>query len=281
MRRASAFCTLFCVPLLYGFSLESLFAPKARLWEVWLPHAELANQRVDHTVWGRILERYVVTDESGINRFNYRGVTPKDREALDSYLHRLEKLEVSGLARRQQLAYWINLYNAKTVQIVLDHYPVTSIRKINLGGFFKRGPWKARVLNVEDRPLSLNDIEHRILRPIWTDPRIHYGVNCAAVGCPNLQRESFTAENSEALLNRSAREYVNHPRAVAFKEDGSLRLSSIYDWFKSDFGASQAAVIEHLKRFAEPALKQRLSGARKVSDYDYDWSLNDTGSGDS
>lgn len=279
MKTAKAFCALFCVPLLYGFSLESLFAPKARLWEMWLTHAELVSQRVDHTVWDRILERYVVTDGSGINRFNYRGVTPEDREALDSYLHQLQKLKVSGLTRRQQLPYWINLYNAKTVQIVLDHYPVSSIRKINLGRFLKRGPWKARVLNVENKPLSLNDIEHRILRPIWKDPRIHYGVNCASVGCPNLQRESFTAENSEALLNRGARAYVNHPRGVTFKADGSLRLSSIYNWFKSDFGATQAELIEHLKRFAEPALKQRLSSARKVSDYDYDWSLNDTGSG--
>ncbi len=246
---------------------------------MWLTHAEPARQRVDHTAWDRILERYVVPDESGINRFNYRGVTPEDQKALDSYLGRLQKLKVSGLARRQQLAYWINLYNAKTVHIVLNHYPVTSIRKIHLGRFLKRGPWKARVLKVEDKPLSLNDIEHRILRPIWRDPRIHYALNCASLGCPNLQRESFTAENSEALLNRGAKAYVNHPRGVAFKEDGSLRLSSVYNWFRSDFGASQAAVIEHLKQYAEPALKQRLGNARVVSEYDYDWSLNDTGSG--
>ncbi len=279
MKTTNVAAVLLCVPMLYGFSLEALFAPKARLWDVWSTYAEPPVLRVDHSAWDRILERYVRTDESGINRFDYGSMTTADREALDSYLGRLQKLRVSGMSRRQQLAYWINLYNAKTVQIVLDHYPVKSIRKINLGGLLKRGPWKAQVLKVEDRKLSLNDIEHRILRPIWKDPRIHYGVNCASIGCPNLQRQSFTADNSEKLLNQGASEYVNHPRGVAFKEDGSLRLSSIYKWFKSDFGDSKAQVIEHLKRFAKPGLKQRLSGARKISDYDYDWSLNDTAPG--
>ena len=124
------------------------------------------------------------------------------------------------------------------------------------------------------RPCRLNDIEHRILRPIWRDPRIHYAVNCASVGCPNLMTEAFAGDRLDAQLDGAARAYVNTPRGARI-EDGKLVVSSIYIWFGEDFGGNDAGVIAHLKRYAEPQLGNRLKSLKAISDHRYDWSLND------
>ena len=126
---------------------------------------------------------------------------------------------------------------------------------------------------VEGEKISLDDIEHSHPSPIWRDNRVHYAVNCASIGCPNLQAEVFTAGNLERLLDGGAREYVNHPRGAAF-EGGRLRVSSIYDWFQADFGGNTKGVVEHLKKYAEPPLRKRLEGHSGGFDHHYDWSLN-------
>jgi len=121
--------------------------------------------------------------------------------------------------------------------------------------------------------LSLNDIEHRILRPIWQDNRVHYAVNCASLGCPNLQPEPFTAENSNRLLEKAARDFVNSPRGVNIDND-KLLLSSIYEWFQVDFGASETALLDHLERFAAADLAGKLKNYRGTISYQYNWDLN-------
>ena len=126
---------------------------------------------------------------------------------------------------------------------------------------------------VEGEALSLNDVEHRILRPIWRDPRIHYAVNCASLGCPNLRHQAFTSANTETLLDEGARDYVNHPRG-AFFIDGGLHVSSIFHWFRSDFGGSDRSVLEHLVQFADPALRAKLMEITSIDGHDYDWALN-------
>ncbi len=210
----------------------------------------------------------------GLNRFRYAGVDASARAALRDYLARLAAVEVDALSRDEQRAYWINLYNALTVEVVLEHYPVESILDIRISpGFFSIGPWGKKLVTVAGTELSLNDIEHRILRPIWRDPRLHYAVNCASLGCPNLQREAFTAANSEALLERAAREFVNHPRGARVAK-GRLHVSSIYDWFAADFGGSDAAIIAHLRRYAGAELAARLAGIERVAGDDYDWRVN-------
>jgi hypothetical protein len=182
---------------------------------------------------------------------------------------------VRSLRRDEQLAYWINLYNALTVKVILDHYPVKSIRSIDISpGFFSDGPWGKPLVRVEGKEMTLNDMEHRVLRPIWKDPRIHYAVNCASLGCPNLQPRAFTAENAEELLALAAREYVNHPRGVSV-DKGWVRVSSIYVWFKEDFGGTDEGVIEHLRRHASGALPEELRRVDGISEHHYDWSLND------
>ena len=161
-----------------------------------------------------------------MNLVRYAAVSGSDRKALDAYLKRLGGTSVSKLKRSEQRAYWINLYNALTVQVILAHYPVESIRDIDISpGFFSDGPWGKKLMQVEGEEVSIDDIEHRILRPIWKDPRIHYAVNCASIGCPNLQPVAFTSANADTLLTEGAKAYVNHPRGVRF-DGGSLVVSS-------------------------------------------------------
>lgn len=248
--------------------------PDARPWPKWAAHDETSVAVIDHAAWDAFLRRHVVRGPDGINRVNYGDVFRAEQDALRSDVARLAALPIDRYSRREQLAFWIDLYNALTVTVVLDHYPVPSIRKIGISpGLFSVGPWGKKLVTIEGEALSLDDIEHRILRPIWHDPRIHYAVNCASLGCPNLQAEAFTAENTEALLERAAHDYINHPRGASVI-DGTL-IVSIYVWYRSDFGGSDQGVIEHLRRYAAPALAAGLAHVDRIASDRYDWSLND------
>src|SRR6185437_13959511 len=218
-------------------AVEGVAAPRARLVSPhWLANDPASSEHVDHGAWDRFLGQYLTRGGDGVNRIAYARALPQGRDLLERYIAALEAVPVSHLARAEQRAYWINLYNAETTAIILAHYPVASIRDISLGpGLFDVGPWAAKLLHVEGEALSLDDIEHGILRPIWRDARIHYALNCAALSCPSLMPEAFTAGNSEALLDAGARGYVNNPRGVRIA-DNRLILSSIYLWYREDFG---------------------------------------------
>lgn len=249
-------------------------APKAELWPRWTAHDAAATAAIDHRAWDAWLARYLARDADGINRVGYGAVTADDRATLDRYIAALAAERIGGYARPEQMAYWINLYNALTVQVVLARFPVASIMDIKISpGLFAPGPWGKKLVAVENEMLSLDDIEHRILRPIWRDPRIHYVVNCASIGCPNLAPRAYTAARLEAMLDEAARDYVNHPRAAAIVE-GKLVLSRIYDWYRDDFGTSDAGVIQHLAHYAGKELAAKLRGFNRISDYRYDWGLN-------
>ncbi|MBI1208494.1 MAG: DUF547 domain-containing protein [Azospirillum sp.] len=248
-------------------------APRAELWPRWTAQDPASRLTVDHTPWQRLLASYLITGGDGINRFAYRRVTPADRAALAAWLGQMARVAVARLSRSQQFAFWVNLYNALTVKLVLDHYPVRSIRDIDISpGWFAVGPWGAQLATVDGEALSLDDIEHRILRPIWSDPRIHYAVNCASLGCPNLAAEVYDGATLERQLDRGAHDYVNHPRGAALT-DGGLVVSSLYRWYRDDFGGDDG-VIAHLRRWASPAFGQRLAGIAEIADHHYDWSLN-------
>lgn len=260
-----------CLALGWG---PAAAAPKAKLQPDW-DRSDAANPAtIDHSPWQGLLDAYLDTRHpSGVHRFAYAAVRGADRAVLRDYLGALQALDPRRYSRPEQEAYWINLYNALTVDLVLAHYPVKSIREIG-GGWLVRGPWDDAIAKVAGRALTLNDIEHGILRPIWRDPRIHYAVNCASIGCPNLAGRAYTRENLERLLEEGAGDYVNHPRGAAWREEG-LRASSIYDWYQEDFGATRAGVVGHLLRYARPELALRLRGYAGPIDYDYDWSLNE------
>lgn len=256
-------------------SLPAEAAPKAELWERWTAHAPDASDRIDHSVWGDFLERYLITGSDGINRIAYGKVAPEDKSVLDGYIEGLSKVAISSYARPEQMAYWINLYNALTVEVIIEHYPVKSIRDIDISpGLFSDGPWGKKLITIEGEKVALDDIEHQILRPIFRDPRIHYAVNCASIGCPNLQPVPFTADGLDRQLDDAAIEFVNHRRAIEV-EGGQVSASSIFDWFEEDFGGNDPGVIAHLKAYATPDLAMRLEGVSRIDDHGYDWRLND------
>lgn len=251
------------------------FAPQAQAWERWLANNPQSNLVIDHRLWDRFLAEYLVRGADGIQRVAYGKVTAEDKFALGVFLRQMQDVPVSALNSNEQLAYWVNLYNAVTVAIVLQHYPVRSIRDIRLGGgWLTAGPWGAKLLHVEGQEVSLNDIEHRILRPLWKDPRIHYVLNCASLGCPNLRPSGVRGPDIQQTLDAAAREFINQPRAVAVR-DGKLRVSSIYVWFRDDFGGDDRTVIAHLRNYAEPALAAKLAGVSRIVAFAYDWGLND------
>ena len=250
-------------------------APKAELWARWQKHDPASRQKIDHGAWDKFLKQFVLAPHpSGINRVRYQAVTAVDLKGLKSYLQSMQALAISTCNRAEQKAFWINLYNALTVDLILSRFPVASIRDINISpGLFERGPWGAKLLTVEGEKLSLDDIEHRILRPIWKDNRIHYAMNCASLGCPNLQPDAYTSENTEALLERGAREFINHPRGVSIQK-GRLQVSSIYVWFQEDFGGDPEDLMEHWQEYANPPLADALQKYNGGLAHDYDWRLN-------
>lgn len=227
-----------------------------------------------------LLSAYVVTSADGIARVRYnvwRTHRPS-MELLRRTISAMEGGKPSAMMRNDALAFWSNLYNASTLSVILNHKPVSSIRDISSkGAIFDpkaySGPWREKRVSVEGVRLSLDDIEHKQLRPLARDARIHYAINCASIGCPNLQRESWRGDTLHEMLDRAAQSYVNHPRAVLFAPDGRLQVSSIYIWFKEDFGGEQG-VLDHLRRYANPALAKRLDGATRIGTHTYDWSLN-------
>ena len=262
-------------------SLWPLQPASAAPADIFSAHKKGSTKTVDHSAWDALLQAYVVPGSDGINRVRYAKFKSEGRAKLDAYLAALQATDVKSLDKAEQFAFWANLYNAKTIAIVLDAYPVQSIKKINLGGGLLAavtgGPWKAKVLKVSGEELSLDDIEHGILRPIFKDPRVHYAVNCASIGCPNLGQDAFVGAKLDSQLNAAARAFVNNPRGVNVK-NGSVTASSIYSWFQSDFGGSERGVLKHARRFADDGLKSKLDGATGIDDFEYDWNLNDAGS---
>ncbi|UUM30977.1 DUF547 domain-containing protein [Vibrio japonicus] len=247
------------------FSVSTFAAPKSELWQYWNSSNENSAIKVNHQKWQTILDKYLIT-ERGNTLFRYKSVSSSDKKSLKSYIRDQSSIDPRQLTKAQQYAYWVNLYNAVTVDLILDAYPIKSITK--LGGLFSFGPWDEEMVKINDKKITLNDIEHRILRPIWKDPRTHYAVNCASLGCPNLQTQAFTAINTEQLLENAASTFINSEKGVKVT-DKQVRLSSIYEWFAEDFG-TKSQLIAHLAKYRPELVNWN---GRVV--YDYDWSLNE------
>ncbi len=276
-RFATVLFVLAAGALFSGFtSLERVAAPSSKLVDRHWQQSGSARFD-DHAAYQDFLDTYVRTDRNGVNRVAYGRVSAADRERLDAYVDTLAGQKVTALARQDQLALWINLYNAKTIAIILDNYPVSSIRDIR-SGTFSAGPWNRNVVTVEGRALSLNDIEHGIIRPIFKDARIHYVINCAAVGCPNLGKKAYRGASLSKAMDRAARAFVNSPHGVMVASDGSVTLSKIFNWFRDDFGRSEADVLKHVANYADPQVRAALAAPRSV-EYEYDWALNSLAGG--
>ena len=219
-----------------------------------------------HTSYDTLLSKYVKPAPDGITRVDYARwhAETADRRVLDTYI--------------EQFAYWANLYNALTLKVILDAYPVKSIRDIKSESWLDPkawlGPWRTQRITVEGRRLSLDNIEHDIMRPTFKDPRVHYAVNCASIGCPNLMPRAWQSATLEADLDAAARNFINHPRAFQRLPDGSVQISSIYRWFIEDFGGNDAGIVAHALKYAAPPLAELLRSTSKLGSDQYDWSLN-------
>ena len=246
------------------FSLPLFAAPKADLLPYWQDQVATDQRDISHQQWQKLLDKYLVVQPQQ-TLFRYGAVTTEDKQQLSAYINQLSHLDPRKYNRNVQFAYWVNLYNALTVQLIIDHYPVTSITK--LGGFFSFGPWDQPVVTINNKSLSLNDIEHRILRPIWRDPRIHYAVNCASLSCPDLLSQVFDSHQLNNQLNAAASRFINSNKGVRATSKQTT-LSSIYDWYGDDFG-DQQALFQHINHYRHH--KKITSNNIK---FNYNWLLN-------
>ncbi|RME39255.1 MAG: DUF547 domain-containing protein [Planctomycetota bacterium] len=222
----------------------------------------------DHSVFDDLLHRFV--DEDGW--VDYAGLK-KEANRLDAYIASLAEAPFDSLGRDEKLALLINAYNAFTLRLILDHYPdIRSIRDIPSG---KR--WKARRWNLAGKTLSLDDIEHKEIRPKFREPRVHFALVCAAIGCPKLRNEAYRGDRLEAQLDDQARYVHTHPRWFRLSDDGkTVYLTKLYDWYGGDFKQVAGSVLDFVARYS-PEVKRALDAGQKpkVRWLEYDWTLND------
>jgi len=227
-----------------------------------------------HDAWDQLLGMYVIEGSDGVDRVDYDRLRAHadDRAALVDYIASLEAQPVSTLAPDAQFALWANLYNAVTVRLIVEENPSRSIMQIR-PSLFSIGAWAAERVTVEGRALSLDDIEHGIMRPQFDAPLVHYAVNCASIGCPDIRTRAWRADTLDEDLDAAARAYVNHPRGVTVTDRG-LVISRIYKWYQEDFGGNDAGVIAHLLAYAQPQLAQAIRANPRIAGHTYDWALN-------
>lgn len=217
-----------------------------------------------HAELNSVLKTYV--DDEGM--VDYAGLKA-NRSALDGYLAKtgaVRETDFDSWTRDQRLAFLINVYNAETLKLIIDHYPVKSIKKI--GGLFGQ-PWDVESVTLFGNKTTLNTIEHDILRPKFKEPRVHFAIVCAAMGCPPLSKEAFTAENLDKQLDARGRLFLSQKNKNRL-EGNILHVSPIFDWFEGDFTTNG-----NLQDFLTPFFPEDIKGKKlKIRFTSYDWSLN-------
>jgi len=232
-----------------------------------LPVPSDAGDPVDNRIWARLLEAHV-TD----GRVDYDGFK-RDEAELDRYLAILSDTDPDTLSRRDQFAFYINAYNAFTVKLILTRYPgINSIKEIS--SFFSNA-WSRKFIPLNGFKVSLDHIEHDILRPRFKDPRVHFAINCAARSCPPLSDTPYEGDTLETRLDEQTRRFINDPKNT-FLKDGTLFVSRIFKWFDDDFSGNPLGFI---RQYADDSLKQALNQASASGDIRleylyYDWTLN-------
>lgn len=210
-----------------------------------------------HAIWDGLLRKYI----NSAGRVNYAGLK-KEMGKLNEYLDLLSKNPPeASWSKAEEMAFWINAYNAFTVKLILDNYPVSSITKLQGGQ-----PWKFRWIKIGSKTYTLDELENSILRPKFKEARIHFAVNCAAKSCPPLLNQAWTAQNLESNFEKQAKAFVNNP---AFNKinASSIQVSKIFEWYETDFGD----LISFLNRYSTVKIKP----GTKVSFMEYDWALNE------
>ena len=243
---------------------------------IWLKHNPHSHAIISYVAWQDFLTHHVIRNPEGIHLIDYPNLNRRDLDTLKNHLAHMSTIDITGYNRHEQLAFWINLYNALTVLTVAEHYPISSIQDIHITpGLFSTGPWGRPLIRVRGVALSLNDIHQRIIRPIWNDPRTHYALNNATMGAANIGQQAFQGDKLDEQLNAAAIEYVNSLRGAHVIE-GKLIVSKLYAWFIDDFGGNERGLIAHLLPFANPPLRRKLMQINTVNMYVYNWHLNST-----
>jgi len=219
----------------------------------------------NNRLYAELLSTYVHKGVVG-----YQGLKA-DEKKLDAYLDILASLDPEKFSRDDQFAFYVNAYNAWTIKLILTGYP--GVKSIKDMGTWFASPWKKKICRINGKVLTLDDIEHNILRPRFKDPRVHFAVNCASKGCPKLMSEPYHGQILNRQLDDAARGFVNDPKKNYLDGD-TLYVSSIFKWFAEDFDHD---VLAFFSKYASGELKDQLSaGSRPVNIkyLDYDWSLN-------
>lgn len=217
---------------------------------------KIARTPPDHSSWTQLLAKYV--DPQG--QVNYQGLKT-DQANLDAYLQLLASNPVQEeWSRAEKLAYWINTYNAYTIKLILNHYPVKSIMDIEGGK-----AWDKVWIKLGNKSYSLNQIENEIIRPQFNEPRIHFAVNCAAKSCPPLLNEAWMPATLESQLEQRTKAFINNSAYNTIKP-ASVQVSKLFEWYQQDFGNT----ITYLNKFSTTTIKSNAS----VTYREYDWALN-------
>ncbi len=220
------------------------------------PEARSQTDPPDHGAWDDLVSRHVYPDGT----LNYNGFA-RERDKMEAYIGMLEATPpAEDWSREEKLAYYINLYNAATVRLILDNFPVESILRI-------RNPWGRNILEIGGEEFNLNNIEHDILREM-DEPRIHFAINCASVSCPVLQPFAFTADTIDAQLDAAAREFINDPARNSIGP-GQVGLSRIFKWYKEDF-TRNGTLLDYINQY----LEEPVPAGTGVDFLPYDWNLN-------
>ena len=258
-----------CIPLKLVAHTHS-----KHLWVQWANFAPLSQKKVDHHLFQDFLNKYRKEQSSGLVLIDYQHISDADKAKLKTYIKQLSQTTVASLNRSEQLAFWLNLYNALTINVIVDNYPAKTIHDLNISpSLFTMGPWDTNIITLVNHPMSLDDIRNRIIRPIWNDPRVLYGLYDGSIGGPSILSHPFDGDKIDMQLNQASFDYVNSPRAVQVA-DGKLIVSKLYDWYEEDFGGTKQTVIEHIKQFSKPSLHLQLDKTHTISSYVYNWHIN-------
>jgi hypothetical protein len=231
----------------------------------------------DYSLWQTLLSRYY----NPVKGMNYKALKANDAATLEQLRQRMAQVDVGSLSKKEQLAYWINLYNISTVAVVVDGYPVDSIRDLSTDPIIRLNVFKKDSVQTRQGKMSLDAVENDKIRAGFHDPRIHFAINCAAVSCPPIRPEPFVGARVDEQLDDQARKFLNGPHGVRFEKDGSdlvLHVTKILDWFTDDFEKWGGGRIAFLRKYMPPDKQKRLDAARgnvELEFDDYDWKLND------
>lgn len=227
-----------------------------------------SQKRISHSSFDELLQKYV--DDDGMVNYKDFG---KDRAKLKSYLSMIEANPPQGSwSEDEKLAYWINAYNAFTIELILENYPVKSIKDIGstIKIPFVNTPWDIKFINIGDEEYDLNNLEHGIIRKEFEEPRIHFALVCAAVSCPKLQNRAYLPEKLDEQLTKAATDFLSDSDKNKIKNSDKATLSKLFNWYGGDFTKSMS-LVEYINQYSETKLNKKAD----IDWKDYDWALNE------